>query len=624
MAYTKDSDESSDEGAPPLGGRARIAAFVKNLPDSPGVYRMVGEKEEVLYIGKARSLKRRVGSYLNAGKLPLRLQRMIAATRSMEFAHTHTEAEALLLEANLIKKFKPRYNILLRDDKSFPYIFINETHDFPLVRKHRGAMKEEGAYFGPFASAGHVNKTIAILQRVFMLRNCTDSFFAQRKRPCLQHHIKRCTAPCVGLVSRENYAAQVAEAKAFLEGKSSDLQDRYRAAMEQASTVQDYEGAARYRDRLQSLTAIQAKQDINMRGLPDCDVLALVQKHGRTCVEAFFFRAGQNFGNRSYFPRHDAQEDPADILSAFLAQFYQQKKVPPYIYLNIPVSDHDVLEEALSLNASRKVRIETPRRGDKKRIVDFVCRNAAASADLHAAEKAGEGVLLKGVQDLFGLPSLPERIEVYDNSHIAGTNMVAAMIVAGQSGFVKNAYRKFNIRDAKAGDDYGMMREVLRRRFGKPLTNEAGGEVWPDLVLLDGGLGQLNAAHECLEEMGVAGRVRLAAIAKGPDRHAGREQFFMRGRSIDLPPQDPILHYLQRLRDEAHRFAIGSHRKRRSMEIASNPLDEIEGIGTAKKRALLMHFGSAKAVSKAGIDDLMKAPGISKRIASKIYDYFNQ
>lgn len=607
-------------------GAAVIKGYVKKLPDTPGVYRMLSDKGEALYVGKAKSLKKRVVSYTRPEGLPFRLQRMIAATESMEFVHTHTEAEALLLESNLIKKLKPRYNVLLRDDKSFPYILLTGDHDFPQVLKHRGAKKRKGQYYGPFASAGDVNRTIAILQRVFMLRNCTDSYFAQRARPCLQYHIKRCTAPCVGKVSKDEYALQVREAHEFLEGKSAAIQKRMGEAMQAASAAQDYELAAQYRDRIQALSAIQARQDINMQGLVHTDVMALVQKEGRSCVQVFFFRAGRNYGNRSYFPRHDSAEEPAVVMAAFLAQFYENKPVPKEVLVNVIPEDKALIEEALGSNVKHKVAVARPSRGERKRVVEFVERNAKASLERDLSEKAGEEKLIRSVSELFDMDEPPGRIEVYDNSHISGTNMVGAMIVAGPGGFNKSAYRKFNIKQADEADDYGMMREVMERRFKRALKEmpDMEGEDWPDLLLIDGGLGQLHAVTEVLEECGVLDKLTVVAISKGPDRNAGREQFHMLGRkAFQRPVNDPALHYLQRLRDEAHRFAIGTHRARRQKQMTASPLDGVTGIGAKRKKALLLYFGSAKAVTDAGVEDLQKVEGISASMAQKIYDHFH-
>lgn len=610
-------------------GAELIRGYVKTLPEKPGVYRMLDGRGEVLYVGKARALKKRVVTYSHVQKLPNRLKRMVSETMSMEFITTNSEVEALLLESNLIKKLKPRFNILLRDDKSFPYILLTGDHDFPQVKKHRGARGEVGEYYGPFASAGAVNHTIDLLQRVFMLRNCTDSYFAARKRPCLQYHIKRCTAPCVGRISAAEYGHNVAQARDFLEGRSRALQDDFRTKMEAASDAMDYESAAAYRDKIKSLSALQSHQDINIEGLGDADVIGFYQREGRTCIQAFFFRGGQNFGNRSYFPRHDSEVTPATIMANFLAQFYEGKPVPPDIIVGQMPAERELLEEALAqrMKTGRKVSISLPQRGQRKRLLDFVEKNAKEALERHLLERKGEAELLEKTAQLFGMEAAPERIEVYDNSHISGTNMVGGMVVAGAEGFRKGAYRKFNIKTAEAADDYGMMREVMARRFGRAIKDDIdrGGEEWPDLLLIDGGLGQFNAVKEVLQEMGVWEDLTVVAIAKGPDRNAGREQFFMEGRTpFQLPVNDAVLHYLQRLRDEVHRYAIGAHRTRRKMDITKNPLDEITGIGAARKRALLHHFGSAKAIKSAGVEDLLKVEGISRAQAEKIFAFFNE
>lgn len=604
-------------------GIATIRGYVSRLPGTAGVYRMLDEKGEVLYVGKAKSLKKRVTSYTLAQKLPLRLKRMVALTRSMEFVHTHTEVEALLLEANLIKQFKPRYNIILRDDKSFPYILIPAHHDFPQVLKHRGGKEGKGDYFGPFASAGMVNRTLLAVQKAFRLRNCTDSVFASRDRPCLQYHIKRCTAPCVGFVSREDYAAQVDEARDFLTGKSRELLEDFTRRMQAASEAMQFEAAAVFRDKIRILQSLQAHQDINVPGLRDADVFALASQGGQACVQVFFFRGGQNYGNRSYFPRHRPEEEPAAILAAMIAQFYQGKPVPREIMVSHDVEEKALLEEALSLKSGLKVSIARPARGQRLRLIEFALKNAGVALSQHLAENATQARLLEGVRDLFGMDEAPGRIEVYDNSHISGTNMTGAMIVAGPEGFVKKAYRKFNIRKAVLGDDYAMMREMLERRFKN--IAEANEEDIPDLVLIDGGQGQFGVARAVLEEAGLLDRVTLVGIAKGPDRDAGREKFFMEGRPpFQLPERDPVLYYLQRLRDEAHRFAIGSHRTRRVMEISASSLDTVPGIGARRKKALLLHFGSAKAVADAGLADLERVEGISKAMAKAIYSHFRE
>lgn len=611
-------------------GRDVIKSYAKDLPDTAGVYRMLDKNTEVLYVGKAKALKKRVISYSRTDGLSTRIQRMVAQTETMEFVHTHTEAEALLLESNLIKKLKPRYNILLRDDKSFPYILMTGDHDFPQVTKHRGAKSRKGQYYGPFASAGLVNRTIAALQRAFMLRNCTDSVFKSRTRPCLQYHIKRCTAPCVGYVSKEEYAEQLVEVKEFLSGKSKALQERLAGKMQKASEDMQYEQAALYRDRIRAMTSIQSRQDINIDGVQDADVIALFQKEGRTCIQAFFFRGGQNFGNRAYFPRHSEEDNDDAIMAVFLAQFYENKPVPPDIIVSHMPEDQTLLEEAFALKSERKVTILKPQRGGKRRAIEFALKNAQTALARHTLEKAQETQNLQGVAELFSMDEPPTRIEVYDNSHISGTNMVGAMIVAGEGGLQKNAYRKFNIKKATASDDYGMMREVMERRFKRALKEQEDssykreGSGWPDLLLIDGGLGQYNAVREVLEEFGILDELTLVSIAKGEDRNAGRETFFTATRKdFTLPINDPVLHYLQRLRDEAHRFAIGAHRAKRQKAMISSPLDEIAGVGSARKKALLLHFGSAKAVAEAGVADLQNVEGISQSVAQKIYDHFH-
>lgn len=600
-----------------------IRAFAATLPHAPGVYRMLNAEGAVLYVGKAKALKKRVINYAMVDKLPLRLKRMVSETTGMLFVRTHTEVEALLLEANLIKKLKPRYNILLKDGKSFPYILITGDHDYPQLVKHRGARKRKGQYFGPFASALAVNWTVATLQRVFMLRTCSDPVFAQRTRPCLQYHIKRCTAPCVRKVSREEYAAQVRQARDFMTGKSNQVQDDFTRLMQDASDRMAYEEAASYRDRLKALRAIQSHQDINVTGFDDADVVAIAQREGRSCVQVFFFRGGQNFGNRAFFPRHDVEETPEAVLAAFLAQFYEDIPAPPLILISHDIEETGLLQEALNLREenTRSVHISRPERGTRRRLLGFVEKNARDALERHMVERASDAALLAGVAKLFGIDESPSRIEVYDNSHISGTDMVGAMIVAGQEGFDKKSYRKFNIRTAVAADDYGMMREVMRRRFSHGLESES----WPDLVLIDGGQGQLNAVIETLAELGIADDLSVVSIAKGPDRNAGREKFFMPGRDVfQLPEHDAVLHYLQRLRDEAHRFAIGSHRARRAKRISSSPLDAVPGIGGKRKRALLIYFGSAQEVARAGLADLEKVEGISKAVALKIYSFFHE
>jgi len=621
------SDTVSPMALSPLQRGAEIIKnYVTTLSEGPGVYRMLDSAAGVLYVGKARSLKKRVASYTQVHRLPNRLKRMVSETITMEFITTQSEVEALLLESNLIKKLQPRFNILLKDDKSFPYILLTSDHDFPQVKKHRGVRDPAGAYFGPFASTWAVNNTIDVLQRVFRLRNCTDAYFAARTRPCLQYHIKRCNAPCVGRISKEDYALSIDQARAFLEGKSRELQNQFQVKMEEASAAQAYEKAAEYRDKIKVLTAVQSHQDINIDGVGDVDVIALYQREGKSCVQVFFFRGGQNFGNRAYFPRHDFEISEQAILANFLAQFYESKPVPADILVNLLPMERGLLEEAFGRKAGRRVTIAVPHRGARKRLLDFTQDNARQALERHFLERKSEEKMLLAVAELFGLEDPPQRIEVYDNSHISGTNMVGGMVVAGPEGFRKNAYRKFNIKQAEAADDYGMMREVMTRRFGRALKDnvDKDGDEWPDILLIDGGIGQFNAVKDVLIDLGVWDDVTVIAISKGPDRNAGREQFFMDNRApFRLPENDPVLHYLQRLRDEVHRFAIGAHRKRRSMGITQNPLDEISGIGASRKKALLRHFGSAKAVQQAGVEDLIKVPGISRAQAEKIFAFFN-
>jgi len=607
-------------------GAAVIEACVKTLPGSPGVYRMLNAAGEPLYVGKAKHLKKRVTAYTQPQKQSVRIQRMIAATASMEFTTTHTEAEALLLEANLIKKLKPRYNILLRDDKSFPYILITGDHDYPQVTKHRGARDRKGEFFGPFASGFAVNETLAVLHKAFLLRNCSDHIFALRTRPCLQYQIKRCTAPCVAKVTQRQYAEQVDMARQFLEGRSRAIQEDFAAKMQDASERLDFEEAAAYRDRIRALTQIQAEQTVNIEGIDSADVFAIHRDAGASCVQVFFFRAGQNFGNRAYFPRHEKDEDSTAILAAFIAQFYTNKPIPREIIVNGDVEAQSVMEQALREKAGYKVTILKPQRGDRKTLVDMAAKNAREALARRMADAQAQEAMFEKLAEVFGMDSPPERIEVYDNSHISGSHTLGAMIVATPEGLQKNAYRKFNAKgEIKGGDDYAMMREMLSRRFQSLLKAEAEGmpAVWPDLLLIDGGQGQLSAALEALTELGI-GDICVVAIAKGPDRNAGRERFFMPGRdAFSLPPDDPVLYFLQRLRDESHRFAITSHRARRSKAIGATPLDSVAGIGARRKKALLLHFGSAKAVAEAGVADLQKVAGISKAVAERIYAFFH-
>jgi excinuclease ABC subunit C len=615
-------------------GAEVIRDALETMPPRPGVYRMLDRHGEAVYVGKARNLKKRVVSYVHTGNLSQRLRRMVAETRSLEVVVTHTEVEALLLESNLIKRLKPRYNVLLRDDKSFPYILLTGDGEWPQVVKYRGSRSRPGEYFGPFASAGAVNRTLGALQRAFLLRSCSDTVFNSRTRPCLLYQIKRCSAPCVGHISKADYDALVDEARMFLTGRSQEIQHSLADRMEAASADLRYEEAAAYRDRIRALTQVQAKQDINLPDVVDADVVAIHQAGGRACIQVFFFRAGRNYGNRAYFPRHDPDESPEHVLAAFLGQFYDNKPVPRLVLLSLNPPDRALIEDALRLHSGHAVDVRVPQRGAKRKLVDHALANAEEALGRHLAERSSQQRLLDGVADVFGLDGRPNRIEVYDNSHVGGTHAVGAMIVAGPDGFMKNAYRKFNIRTAARaggagtivpGDDYGMMREVFQRRFARALKEDpdrSSGR-WPDLVLIDGGRGQLNAALAALADLGIED-LNLAAISKGIDRDAGRENFHMSGRgAFTLPPKDPVLYFLQRLRDEAHRFAIGSHRGRRSKAIGRSVLDEIDGIGARRKRALLNHFGSAAGVAKAGLGDLEAVNGISKSVAKKIYDHFH-
>lgn len=601
-----------------------LRAHLKTMPPQPGVYRMTNKDGATLYVGKAKNLPKRVASYTQRARLPNRLQRMVAQTRGLEIVVTHTEVEALLLEANLIQRFMPPFNVLLRDDKSYPYILITKDHEFPQLLKHRGAKGRKGWYFGPFASAGAVNETLTLLQRGFQLRNCSDSFFAARTRPCLQYHIKRCTAPCTGKVSKEDYAKQVKDAGDFLNGKTAEIQKKLAADMQHFSDALDFENAAKLRDRIKVLTSIQARQGINARGVTDADVIALYQSAGRTAVQTFFFRAGRHYGARTFYPSHDQTLPAGEVLGAFLAQFYANRAAPPALLLSHAPTDAGLLAQALSEQAGYKVTLSVPKLGEKKRLIDLARKNAQESLARKMAESSEQAKLLNRVAEIFGLAETPKRIEVYDNSHISGSHAGGAMIAAGAEGFLKKTYRKFNIREAKAGDDYAMMEEVLTRRFRRLIEEDPARQsgMWPDLVLIDGGAGQLGVAQRVMEELGLPD-VCVAGIAKGPDRNAGRERFFMPGREpFSLPPEDPALYYLQRLRDEAHRFAIGAHRAKRVKAIGQSGLEEVPGIGAMRKKALLHHFGSARAVAAAGVEDLTRVPGISGNAARKIYDYF--
>ena len=607
-------------------GAEMLRVQIKTLPDQPGIYRMIGKEGTPLYVGKAKNLKKRVASYTQRARLPVRLQRMVALAQSLEITVTRTEAEALLLEANFIQRFLPPYNILLRDDKSYPYILITRDHDFPQILKHRGAKNRKGWYFGPFASGGAVTETLTMLQRGFMLRNCTDSFFANRSRPCLQYHIKRCTGPCVNLVSKEDYAQQAADAVDFLKGKNQDIQQKLAEQMQIASDALDFEQAAKLRDRIKILTSIQSRQSINVAGIDDADVIAMHQDGGKTAVQIFFLRDGRNYGARLFYPSHDREQTAAEIMFAFIAQFYADKPAPPLLLLDTMPSEPELLEEALSSPADYKVHLFMPQTGDKKRLVDMAKHNAQEQLARTLAERNEQARLLQRVTEIFGLAAVPKRIEVYDNSHTSGTYAVGAMIAAGAEGFLKKTYRKFNIREARTDDDFAMMSEVLTRRFERLLDEdpERLSGLWPDLLLIDGGAGQLNKVIAVMNELGV-GDIAIVGIAKGPDRNAGRERFFMPDKEpISLPHDDPALYYLQRLRDEAHRFAIGTHRARRTKAIGVSRLDEVPGIGATRKKALLHHFGSAKAVEGADIEDLMRAPGINRSTAQKIWDYFRK
>ncbi len=615
--------------APEPDGFAILTAKLKTLPNSPGVYRMLNANGDVLYVGKARNLKNRVTSYTRARSLSMRILRMVQMTRDLEIISTHTEVEALLLEANLIKRLKPRFNIILRDDKSFPYIEVNLDHAYPMLVKHRGKREKDREYFGPFASATAVNHTLTALQRAFPLRSCSDNDFDSRQRPCLQYQIKRCLAPCVGEIDRDAYGEMVQEARDFLSGRSQNLRDELGEKMQRASDTLAFEDAAMYRNRIWALSQIQQKQGVNVEGLEEADVIAAHSAGGQTCVQVFFFRAGQNFGNRAYYPSHAKDDETGEVLAAFIGQFYDDRPAPKQILLSHDVPSEDLIAEALGIRAGHKVHLLRPQRGGKKELVDQAIRNAEEALGRRQAESAAQTRLLQGVAELFGLPAPPNRIEVYDNSHIQGTNAVGGMIVAGPEGMRKAAYRTFNIKSTEItpGDDFGMMREVLTRRFQRLKKDDqaaaTGAGEWPNLVIIDGGLGQVGGVEEVFAELGVEG-VGLVSIAKGPDRNAGRERFFLPGKPpFDLPERDPVLYYLQRLRDEAHRFAIGTHRNRRSKQIGQSPLDEIPGIGPRRKKALLLKFGSAKQIARAGLADLEKVDGISGQIAQQIYDFFN-
>ena len=630
----EETTESVAEG--PLAiGHAAIENAVKLAPTSPGVYRMLNAANDVLYVGKAKYVKKRLSSYARANApQPARILRMIAATASVEIVSTTTETEALLLEANLIKQLRPRFNVQLRDDKSFPYILITGDHWAPQILKHRGAQSRPGRYFGPFASAGAVNRTITALQRAFLIRSCTDGFFESRTRPCLLYQIRRCAGPCTGEIDFPGYTELVREATDFLSSRSDAVKQQLAGEMERASSELEFETAALYRDRLAALSAIQSQQGINPRTVEEADVFAIHQEGGYSCVEVFFFRTGQNWGNRAYFPRAEKSFTPEEVLSSFLAQFYDDKPPPRLVLLSHAIEEADLLADALSVKAGRKVEVSAPKRGEKKELVGHALINAREALGRKLADTATQGRLLEALATTLGLPHAPKRIEVYDNSHIQGTNAVGAMIVAGPEGFIKNQYRKFNIKSEglTPGDDYAMMREVLQRRFKRLLapseTDKAKAEQdavpqWPDLVIIDGGRGQLNAAREIFQGPDLK-QVALMAVAKGPDRDAGRETLFLPDReAIKLEPRDPVLYFIQRMRVEAHRFVIGSHRKRRTKDLREAGLQEIPGIGPSRKRALLHHFGTLKEIERASIADLGKVPGVSAESARKIFEFFH-
>jgi len=618
--------ESDDYDGGAARGVEAIKHALKTMPGSAGVYRMIDDKDRVLYVGKAKNLKKRVVAYTRLMQLPIRIARMVAQTVRMEIITTHTEAEALLLESNLIKKLKPRYNILLRDDKSFPYILITEDHDYPRIVKHRGARAKDGSCFGPFASAWAVNNTINHLQRAFLLRSCTDAVFANRSRPCLLYQIKRCSAPCVDRVAKAEYDGLVDICRDFLTGRSQKILKQLESDMLAASERMDFEQAAMYRDRIRALSQIRSHQDINLEGVEEADVIALHHEGGQSCVQVFFFRSGSNYGNRSYFPRHEQGAEIPEILSAFVGQFYADKPAPKQVLLSHEIEGQELVETALSINNNRKITLQVPKRGGRRKLVEHAMNNAKDALGRRMAESASQRKLLEDLADKLELDSTPERIEVYDNSHIQGTNMVGGMIVAGPEGFMKSAYRKFNIKgDIAPGDDFAMMREVLTRRFARAQKEDPDREngTWPDLCLIDGGLGQLGVAREVLEDLGIED-VMLVGVAKGVDRNAGKEVLHIPGKPpVRLDMQDPVLYFIQRLRDEAHRWAIGTHRAKRSKQIGKSVLDNVPGVGGARKKALLHHFGSARGVADAGLTDLEAVDGISAALARKIYDHFH-
>jgi len=626
-SYTLQGSERPDLAA----GVAAIREVVRTLPPRPGVYRMQDARGDVLYVGKARVLRNRVSNYTQPDKLPLRLQRMISQTRSLTVVTTNSEAEALLLEAQLIKRYRPPYNVLLRDDKSFPFILLRADHDFPRIMKHRGARRAKGNYYGPFASAGSVNTTINALQKLFLLRSCTDGFFSRRDRPCLLYQIKRCSAPCVGRIDEAGYAKLVGQAKDFLGGKSGAVQKEIEAQMAKAAAALDFESAAMLRDRLRAATFIQGSQAINAKGLGDADVIAMASKNGQVGVQAFFIRGGQNWGHRAFFPTHTEGLSEEEVLTSFLAQFYEEVPPPRCILVDRILPEAELLSEALRVSAGGSVEVSVPQRGDRRRLIEQARRNAVEALDRRMAESGSKAKLNRELAEFLELPEPPQRIEVYDNSHIQGAQALGAMIVSGPEGFVKGQYRKWNIKQAQTNDDFAMMREVFGRRFARLQAEGAQDEdpdrdsgMWPDLVLIDGGKGQMSAARDTLEDLGIED-VPLIAIAKGPHHgREGREVFhFPDGREKMLPENAPLLFHLQRLRDEVHRFAIGAHREKRSRAITASPLDEIPGIGPARKRALLLHFGTAGGVRAAALEDLQRAPGVSATVAQTVYDFYH-
>lgn len=627
MANTSEPTPPEVETLAPVGHEV-IQGYLKTIDNSPGVYRMLDRESRVLYVGKARNLRARVSNYARPSGHSGRIARMISMTASMMFLTTRTETEALLLEQNLIKQLKPKFNVLLRDDKSFPNILVTGDHAFPQIKKHRGAKKEKGAYYGPFASAGAVNRSLNQLQRVFLLRNCTDSMFESRTRPCLLYQIKRCSGPCVGLISKEDYAQTVSDAERFLTGKSTEIQARLAEQMQKASEEMEFERAAALRDRIRAMTQVQTAQGINPRTVNEADIVALHLEQGQACVQVFFIRAGQNWGNRDFYPRVGVDVDAAEALEAFLGQFYDTKEPPRQLILSNEIENADLMADALSQKLGRKVELLVPQRGEKAELVDSALRNARESLARKMAESATQTKLLKGLAEAFDLPETPARIEVYDNSHIQGTNAVGGMIVAGPDGFVKNSYRKFNIKgdDLTPGDDFGMMKEVLHRRFKRLLNEDPDREkgMWPDLLLIDGGAGQVSAVAQIMREHGVED-IPMIGVAKGVDRDAGKEEFHRVGkRPFALRHNDPVLYFVQRMRDEAHRFAIGTHRAKRAKSNMANPLDDIPGVGAARKRSLLAHFGSAKAVARANLADLKAVDGVSEGLAQKVYDFFHE